>query len=295
MWAKADLNVKLNPNMSCSKLKYEAGVTVSGKMNEVNRTLYIPLYGKAKVSKKNIILKDPIAERIWEAEAFDIKGKSRSKWLTYNMAMRARIFDDWTDEMLSLHENATVLHIGCGLDSRAFRVKHNYKRWIDCDFPSVIDVRRAYYDESDKYTMMSLDASKASQLGTLPDGDAAVVILEGISMYLTSDQLHDLFKELESKYALLHILMDVYTVFGAKASRYKNPVNDVGVTKVYGIDDPDSILYGLGLKVSKEHSLTPDRLVNELSGSDRLIFKFLFTGSLYRRIYRLFELESVRM
>ena len=29
-------------------------------MNNVNQTLYIPLYGKAYVSKKNIILKDKV-------------------------------------------------------------------------------------------------------------------------------------------------------------------------------------------------------------------------------------------
>ena len=29
------------------------------RMNEVNKTLYIPLYGKSKVSKQGIILNDP--------------------------------------------------------------------------------------------------------------------------------------------------------------------------------------------------------------------------------------------
>ena len=33
-------------------------------MNEVNQTLYIPLYGKAQVSKRGIILKDAMAEKI---------------------------------------------------------------------------------------------------------------------------------------------------------------------------------------------------------------------------------------
>ena len=32
-------------------------------MNEVNKTSFIPLYGKSKVSKQNIILHDPDAER----------------------------------------------------------------------------------------------------------------------------------------------------------------------------------------------------------------------------------------
>ena len=107
-------------------------------MNEVNKTLFIPLYGKAQVSQKNIILKDIMAEKIWEEERFPIFGKSKSKWLAYNMAMRARVFDDWTDKMLTQNKDALVLHIGCGLDSRCERVKQPYQNWYDCDLPDVI-------------------------------------------------------------------------------------------------------------------------------------------------------------
>lgn len=56
-------------------------------MNNVNKTLYIPLYGKAVVSKKGIILHDRKAEEIWEKEGFPLKGKMKSKWLAYNMGM----------------------------------------------------------------------------------------------------------------------------------------------------------------------------------------------------------------
>ena len=38
------------------------------------------------------------------------------------------------------------------------------------------------------------------------------------------------------------MLLDVYTVFGAKASKYKNPINDVGVTTVWGIDDINLVI-----------------------------------------------------
>ena len=98
----------------------ESGSTEENiRMNEVNKTLYIPLYGKSKVSQQGIILNDPSAERIWKEEAFPIRGKSRSKWLAYNMAMRARVFDDWTERMLRRNNDALVLHLGCGLDSRS--------------------------------------------------------------------------------------------------------------------------------------------------------------------------------
>lgn len=262
-------------------------------MDEVNKTLYIPLYGKARVSKQGIILHDPMAEEIWEAEAFSIKGRSGSKWLAYNMAMRARVFDDWTDSMISKNKSAIVLHIGCGLDSRCLRVKQAYNRWIDCDFPEVIALRKKYYAENEKYSMRAFDASDPGQVRQLPDADAAIVILEGISMYLPSEQLSHFFHALHRKYNSLHILMDIYTKFGARASRFKNPVNEVGVGKVYGIDDMEKVLGGLGIRVKREYSLTPGRLVNELKGFDKLIFKVLFTGRLYRKIYRLFELAGI--
>ncbi len=260
-------------------------------MNEVNRTLFIPLYGKARVSKKNIILSDPFAEKIWEKEAFPVKGKSASKWLAYNMAMRARIFDEWTDSMIERDPGALVLHIGCGLDSRCQRVKNHPKLWLDCDFPDVISMRRRYYEETSTYQMRELNASDTEQVKVLPDSNNVIVILEGISMYLTNEQIRAFLAVLQEKYKSVHILMDIYTVFGAKASKYKNPINDVGVTTVYGIDDISGLLNGLQIRFKAEHSLTPPELVDELQGFDKCFFKLLFTGKTYRKIYRLVELE----
>ena len=261
-------------------------------MDEVNKTLYIPLYGKAKVSRQGIILDDPDAERIWKAEAFQIRGKSGSKWLAYNMAMRARVFDAWTVKMLKKNPSALVLHIGCGLDSRYKRVKIPYAKWADCDLPDVIAIRRKHVQETPGYQMTALDASRPEQIRVLPDSDTAIVVLEGLSMYLTRTQLRNFLEALDKKYRALHILMDVYTEFGAIASKYGNPVNDVGVTRLYGVDDIGNVISGLRIRVSREHSFTPRVLVNELAPLDRGIFKLLFTGKLYRKIYRLYELEA---
>ena len=261
-------------------------------MNEVNKTLFIPLYGKSQVSKKGIILHDPTAEKIWEEEGFPMHGKSKSKWLAYNMAMRARVFDDWTEKMLREHEGAIVLHIGCGLDSRCIRINEPYSNWIDGDFPDVIDVRKKYYQESERYHMISFDATKPENVFALPDGERGIVILEGISMYLTNEQVNAFFQALAKKYSSLHILMDVYTMFGAKASKYKNPVNDVGVTQLYGIDEIQSVLAGTELKCKAEYSFTPKGLVQELKKSERWFFKIMFNEGLYKKIYRLYELEK---
>lgn len=233
----------------------------------------------------------PNGGKIWEAEGFPIRGKGKSKWLAYAMAMRARVFDDWTEEMLCANPEALVLQIGCGLDSRCLRVKAPYLHWIDTDFPEVLSLRKKYYEEDEAYRMMALDASKPEQLETLPDGESAVLLLEGVSMYLTNEQVRRLLQALGKKYARLQILMDVYTALGARASKYKNPVKDVGVAEVYGIEEIRSLLKDTKIGCRAEHSLTPDVLVNALKPLERAFFRAVFAERLYRKFYRLYELE----
>lgn len=147
-------------------------------MNEVNKTLYIPLYGKAFVSQRGIILNDQSAEIIWAKEGFELKGESKSKWLAYYMGMRARVFDDWTRERIKENPTATVIHIGCGLDSRIDRV--GGAKWYDVDFPGVIAERRKHFKDNDSYTMLCADVREDGWLG-LVSGDTAIVIMEGVS------------------------------------------------------------------------------------------------------------------
>ena len=261
-------------------------------MNEVNKTLFIPLYGKALISRMGIILQDKKAEEIWGVERFALRGKAKSKWLAYTMAMRARIFDDWAAEQLRLYPDALVLHIGSGLDSRCQRIQVPYTQWVDADLPDVIDVRKNYYTESSAYHMISLDASKPAEMRKLPDAERIIVIMEGLSMYLTNEALMQFFLALQAKYKAVHVLLDIYTIFGAKASKYKNPINEVGVTQVYGIDDIHVLISNTGLCVVQECNMTPPHLVNELSGFDKVFFRRMFTGKTYQKIYRMYELRT---
>lgn len=78
-------------------------------MNGVNKTLYIPLYGKAYVSRKGIFLDDKKAEEILETEAFALKGKSKSKWLAYYMGIRSAVFDNWLRQQIAYTKEAVVI------------------------------------------------------------------------------------------------------------------------------------------------------------------------------------------
>lgn len=261
-------------------------------MNSINKTLYIPLYGKSFVSKKGIILSDKKAEEIWEKEGFKLKGKSKSKWLAYYMGIRSAVFDGWVKEKMAESGDAVIIHIGCGMDSRAERISNSTHPWYDVDFPEVITERRRYFSENDCYKMIGGDAREPLWLSKIQDSKSAIVIMEGISMYLRPEELKSLLYEIGSRFDKVEILMDCYSIFAAKASKYKNPINDVGVTKVYGIDDPSSLVSGTSLSYVGEKEMTPTSLIEELSGMEKTIFKKLYAGNMAKKMYKLYEFKG---
>ena len=256
-------------------------------MNGVNKTLYIPLYGKSYVSKKGIILHDPKAEEILAVEGFALKGKSRSKWLAYYMGCRAAVFDDWVKQQLAAAPDAVVIHLGCGMDSRVMRVGAE-SSWYDVDFPEVIAERKRYFAESDGYRMIGADVTDPSWLDEIPKVKRAIVVMEGISMYLSPKELLDLTANLCAHFEELSLLMDCYTELAARMSKYKNPINDVGVTQVYGMDDPEALQQG-DLRFVTEPEMTPQKYVDQLSGMEKTVFRKLYAGDFSKKLYRLFE------
>lgn len=259
-------------------------------MDAVNKTLYIPLYGKAYVSRRGILLHDPKAEEIWAAEGFPLKGKSRSKWLAYYMGMRSAVFDRWLAGHLDQDPSATVLHLGCGMDSRILRLGQRGNPWFDVDFPEVIRERRRYFEETDRYRMISADVRDTEWLEALPGGGTAVIVMEGISMYLRPEELTGVLASLKTHFDRVHVLMDCYTELAAKASRRRNPVSEVGVTQVYGTDDPRS-LEASGLSFVRAHDMTPPEMTAQLAPVEQVIFRAVYAGKLSKNLYRMYEFQ----
>ena len=257
-------------------------------MNSVNKTLYIPLYGKSYVSKKGLFLNDKKAEEIWEAEGFALKGKSKSKWLAYYMGVRSAVFDEWLNQRLTDLPDAVVVHIGCGMDSRVIRIGADNHKWYDVDFAEVIAERRRYYSESEHYQMIAGDARDCKWLTTIKESKSAIVVMEGVSMYLTIDEMKNLTDSLCAHFENVSLLVDCYTSFAAKMSKHRNPINDVGVTEVYGIDNPQSYQSDKFTFV-KEHTMTPQKRIDELKGFEKFVFAKLYAGSFSKKLYRLFE------
>lgn len=86
-------------------------------------TLLGTLYGRAlDAGSVQPILGDHWARDVVEQIEVDIKSTGLSSGDEQAVALRAKQLDDWAREFLNRHTGAVVLHLGCGLDTRYFRL-----------------------------------------------------------------------------------------------------------------------------------------------------------------------------
>ena len=77
---------------------------------------------------------------------FDFSRVALGKGNERALAMRSHYFDQACREFLDHHPEGQVLNLGCGLDSRIYRVDPPAELpWFDLDYPEVMDLRDRLY------------------------------------------------------------------------------------------------------------------------------------------------------
>ena len=204
------------------------------ELNNESKTLFIPLYGKAMMSKNNLFINDPKAEEIISKVKFNFEDLKQSKWLSMYIALRAKIIDEICNRYITQNPNTTVIHLGCGLDSRCLRVDNNNISWYDIDFQSVIDLRKQFYEETEKYKMIGKSVTDLSWLDEIDlDNQSVLIVAEGLTMYLSEQELQQLIKGLNSKFSNATIVFDAYSKQAVKGSKIKNPVNQMNANFIF--------------------------------------------------------------
>src|SRR5262245_36017516 len=105
-----------------------------------SETSLATLYGKAlDAGVDNSILRDTFAEEAVRHLDYEFARLKLPKDAAITLPLRAKHLDGWTREFLEANPVSTVLHLGCGLDSRVYRIDPpETVSWYDVDLPDVI-------------------------------------------------------------------------------------------------------------------------------------------------------------
>ncbi|GAA1961560.1 class I SAM-dependent methyltransferase [Amycolatopsis minnesotensis] len=138
----------------------------------------------------------------------------------FGLALRTRQIDDWTADFLRRNPDATVLHLACGLDARAFRLDlPDGVRWFDVDLPDVIALRRELYEDADGYRMIGASVTGEDWLAEIPAGKPVFVIAEGLLMYLHEAEVWQLLGRLTEHFGTGELVFDGVLPWVAKLTQ----------------------------------------------------------------------------
>src|SRR6476469_591737 len=212
-------------------------------------TMLMTLSGRAIQSQwKDPILRDPWAEEAMRHIDYDLSKQltgvaSWSMWKDIGpaiIATRAATFDLLTTRYLADHPEATVLHVGCGMDSRVFRVDPPASvRWVDVDYPDVIDLRSQLFGERAAYHLIGAPLDKLRWLDEVPRDRPGLLIAEGVLHYLSETEVKALLNAVVAHFPSGQLIFDICNPFIVK--RAGANVGGTGATYKWGLDDPRDI------------------------------------------------------
>jgi O-methyltransferase involved in polyketide biosynthesis len=193
-------------------------------------------------------LRDPWAEEAMRHIDYDISKqyKGVGSWSLWSnigctiVATRAATFDLLTTRYLADHPDAIVLQVGCGMDSRAFRVDPPASvQWFDVDYPDVIDLRRQLFPQRDAYRMIGAPLADLRWLDEVPRDRPGLLIAEGVLMYLSEAEVKALLNAVVAHFPSGQMIFDV--VHPLILKRVGSNVGGTGATYKWALDDPETI------------------------------------------------------
>jgi len=250
-------------------------------------TLLIPLYAKAQ--PENPLFFDPRARDILDRVAYDFSRLRVPYKTVVLICQRAKKFDAATRAFLIEHPNGVVLHLGCGLDSRFWRVNNGQVEWYDLDMSPVIDLRWQFYPAAERYHLI---ASSVTDLGWMnavtANAQPVLAVAEGLLMYLGEADVKRLFLRLREVFPGCRLIADVFSRMTARSATRHPSLKQTGASIGWGIDDPREVEgWAQGIRLLEEWYFTQDPDLNRLNLGYRLAYKLAGAFKMVQRAHRI--------
>ena len=178
------------------------------QLKGIPESMLIPLVARAReFDHANPIIRDELSKEIFNRIHNDYPNIECDKMSQVGISVRSSILDDITQEFVANAENALVINIGCGLDTR-FQRFHTYNiSWVDLDVPESIQIRKQFFEETAHYKMIAksmLDdtwITQVKQYDFYNKNADLLFIFEGVLMYFDRQTIKGLLSTIIEQFA----------------------------------------------------------------------------------------------
>ena len=212
----------------------------------VSETLLIPLYMRAQESKEeNPIIVDTKSVELLSKVDYDFSKFSADERCQRYISLRTKYFDEAVRKFVDKYDDAVVVLIACGLDPRVERISIEKEYQVyELDLPDVINLRKKFLPESSNNRYIAGSITNDEWIQTIkashPYGHF-LFILEGISMYLTEEEMKNVFKNIDDNFDHAEVHVERMNKFFSKRTYLQKSVNNTNATFNWGCDNPKEI------------------------------------------------------
>lgn len=253
-------------------------------------TLLITFYAKAKECElADSLLHDHLARQTLERIDYDFEHLHIGRAEQVGIALRAKLFDDWVRDFIARHPLAVVLQLGCGLDSRVFRIDPpSTVQWFEVDLPEVIALRERLYPPRENCHLLSTALTTPDWWRVVPVGRPVLIIAEGVLPYVEADEVPWLLRALVAHCGSGELIFDGYTRFGIRLLQRNPMIRKTGAILHWGLDDPSELEAQVpGLRFVEEVAAYDPVQTARLSLGMRLLYRITLAIPALRRMGRL--------
>ena len=208
------------------------------------QTMLATFYAKAlDADLEKPILGDRWARDIVDRIDYDWTKTSITARTSPAVTTRSAHFDEWARQFLAVNPEAVVLHLGCGLDSRYYRLDPGPGvEWYDVDYPDVAELRTQLFPAREHCHVVAASVTDPAWLADVPADRPTLMIGEGLTMYLTEQDGVALLRRIVEHAPSGELQFDAFNRLGIKSQWTNTVVRRSGATLHWGIDGPDAIV-----------------------------------------------------
>ncbi len=204
----------------------------TAKLTGVRETLLLPLWGRAVETKKaNPALMDQTAVDIVEHLDYDFStiAKNMNPLIRAAWIARSLYFDACIEHFLALHPEASVVNVGCGLDTTYDRVGNGKAIWYELDFPEVVELRKQYIPESPTRIFLPYSVFDPRWSEEVIGKQEAFILLAGVIYYFEEAEVKALFSRFAETFCRCEVAFDYSSPRGVAVSN-RRVIEDGGMS-----------------------------------------------------------------
>lgn len=237
-------------------------------MNPISSTAFLTCGARADDAKsKKPICGDTYADlflnEAGRAIYDDFKKETRP---VASLVARHRMMDDMLRAKIAENADTTVVIIGAGFDTRAFRLDGG--TWFEIDEPQVIEAKDHLLPViqcKNPVQRISIDFALdnlADKLPAIAPGRPVVVVMEGVFIYLSESQIHQTISALGGAFPGHTLICDINTrhFMNKYGKTLALRIEALGAKLKYLVDDPSQIFRTAGYRLVSTDSVVAQSL-----------------------------------